>query len=689
MGIRSFLLSWCPFSRTTGTNRPAHAQAPPKRPVAPIPCAPRAAQTTHSQLELVVERVAVTSAPVSQVAGPQIYTLQHGSYYLGAKTKLATREDNLRQKLAAQIGKGAVIPTVLLNCHEKTKAEDLYKTANSFLSNDDVCTKDFLTNVVILQRRKPASPGWPHVDLVEYVSQQDNERFNWPLSHQIEIEAHGLPQGPYFLTPDNFLAEAWRLYPDTQDAFATTFAPTSAPSSVRPLATIDRGGIWRSVAVPSRLYYTAKPDKPLAGLRVTVKDNFKVAGAKTTQNNRAFVELYPPDQETAPYIEELRRLGAVVVGKTKMCAFASSEEATDQWIDFHAPFNPRADGYQSPSGSTTGGAVSLAAYDWLDFSVGTDTTGSIRWPAAWNGLYGMRLTWGAESLSGVFPSCRAMDTLGLLCRDIDLLRKVISASLPSLKECSVKPTRIWYPRDFFPHANARQQAMVDNFVENLEGILGVKRTVFSIAEKWDQCPPEKAQGKSLREFIDKTAEYPFYYDGYNEFAQFREDYEKEFRKPVYVGPYMRWKWDHGATITVSQKDEELNNLDVYKRWFEDTILSSGSSEGSSDAILILPCGSGAPKYRDTPNGLPGVVPPYSPNYVASMLGLPQIVVPIGQLPFDSRITKTTEQLPIVASIAGAPKSDLLLVDLAKYVLQRSEKPTKVETGKYTFRQTSS
>ncbi|KAK3933741.1 putative amidase [Diplogelasinospora grovesii] len=591
-------------------------------------------------------------------------------------------------------GQGGVIPTILLDYHEKTKAEDLYKTANSFLSNDDVCTKDFLTVVVILQRNKSASPDWPHVDLVEYVSRQDKERFNWPLACQIEIEAYGLPQGPYFLTPDNFLAEAWRLYPDTQDAFATTFAPTSATSrdkanemsslsSVRPLATIDDGAIWRSVAVPSRLYYTADSDKPLAGLRVTVKDNFKVAGVKTTQNNRAFVELYPPDQETAPYIEELRRLGAVVVGKTKMCAFASSEEATDQWIDFHAPFNPRADGYQSPSGSTTGGAVSLAAYDWLDFSVGTDTTGSIRWPAAWNGLYGMRLSWGAESLEGIFPSCWEMDTLGLLCRDIDLLR-VISDSLPSCKECSVKPTRIWYPMDFFPHSNLRQQAMVDDFVETLEGILGVKRTVFSIAGKWDQCPPEKAQGKSLREFISKTAEYLFYYDGYNKFAQFREDYEKRFRKPVYVGPYMRWKWDHGATITESQRDDERNNLEDYRRWFEDTILSSGGSEGSSNAILILPCGSGEPKYRDTPNGPPGVVPAYSPSYIASMLRLPQIIVPIGQDPFHSRITQTTEQLPIVASMAGARGSDLLLFDLARAVLKRSGKPTKVEPGKYIF-----
>lgn len=67
-------------------------------------------------------------------------------------------------------------------------------------------------------------------------------------------------------------------------------------------------------------------------------------------------------------------MGAVIVGKSKFSAFASFEEATDQWIGFHAPFNPRADGYQSPSGSTSGGATSLAGYKWLGFSIGTDST---------------------------------------------------------------------------------------------------------------------------------------------------------------------------------------------------------------------------------------------------------------------------------------------------------------------------
>ncbi len=117
------------------------------------------------------------------------------------------------------------------------------------------------------------------------------------------------------------------------------------------------GGLWRHVAVPSRLYTPRSAEKPLGGRRFSIKDNFKVEGIKTTQTNRAFVDLHGPEMETAEFVKHLLRLGAVIVGKTKMCAFASSEEATDQWIDFHAPFNPRADGYRSSSGSTTRGAA--------------------------------------------------------------------------------------------------------------------------------------------------------------------------------------------------------------------------------------------------------------------------------------------------------------------------------------------
>jgi len=114
-------------------------------------------------------------------------------------------------------------------------------------------------------------------------------------------------------------------------------------------------------------------------MRISIKDNFALAGIKSTMMNRAYTELYDRKQASAKHVQKLMDLGAIIVGKTKMSAFASAEEPTDQWIDYHCPFNPRGDKYQSPSGSTTGGAAALAGYDWLDASIGTDSMFSLRW----------------------------------------------------------------------------------------------------------------------------------------------------------------------------------------------------------------------------------------------------------------------------------------------------------------------
>lgn len=103
-----------------------------------------------------------------------------------------------------------------------------------------------------------------------------------------------------------------------------------------------------------------------------LKDIFRLKGTKVTMMNRSYMELYSTDEESADYVKKLVDLGAVIVGKTKMTSFASPEEPTDQWIDFHCPFNPRGDNYQSPSSSSTGAAVALAGYSWLDYSVAGD-----------------------------------------------------------------------------------------------------------------------------------------------------------------------------------------------------------------------------------------------------------------------------------------------------------------------------
>lgn len=127
-----------------------------------------------------------------------------------------------------------------------------------------------------------------------------------------------------------------------------------------------------TIGVPSRLYFTPTKEKPLAGLRIAVKDTQNVRGVKTTGSSRAWAQLYGPQEESAGGVQRLLDHGAIVVGKLKSTQFGESEWATRDWVDYHAPWNPRGDGYQTPSASSSGSAASVAAYDWLDLTTGTD-----------------------------------------------------------------------------------------------------------------------------------------------------------------------------------------------------------------------------------------------------------------------------------------------------------------------------
>lgn len=128
-------------------------------------------------------------------------------------------------------------------------------------------------------------------------------------------------------------------------------------------------GLSKTIPVPSRFYHHADAERPLAGARVSVKDNFDVEGVRTTLSSRAWAELHPEGATTsAPYVSRLLEQGAIIVGKTKTTQFGTGRE----WVDFQMPANPRGDGYQEPSGSSTGAAASLAGYPWLDYAVGSD-----------------------------------------------------------------------------------------------------------------------------------------------------------------------------------------------------------------------------------------------------------------------------------------------------------------------------
>ena len=150
---------------------------------------------------------------------------------------------------------------------------------------------------------------------------------------------------------------------------------------------------------------------PMHGVPVAVKDQFLSAGVRTTGGSRILAD-YVPDED-ATVIANLKRAGAILLGKTNLTEFA----ITGFSHRFSTPRNPwdlnaYAGGSSSGSGAATGAYLCAT-------SLGEDTGGSIRFPATWCGLVGLRPTWGLVSRYGVMRGVWSMDTVGPISRTVE------------------------------------------------------------------------------------------------------------------------------------------------------------------------------------------------------------------------------------------------------------------------------
>ena len=203
---------------------------------------------------------------------------------------------------------------------------------------------------------------------------------------------------------------------DPLQVIATTLARIEAS---------DRPEAWTFVVPASDLEVTAAAlsrefaecgaavfeRKPLFGVPFAVKDNIDIAGLPTTAACPAFA--YTPT-ETAFAVQRLIDAGAILIGKTNLDQFATGLVGTRS--PFGAVRQVSHPGYVS-GGSSSGSAVTVAQ-GIVAFSLGTDTAGSGRVPASFNGIVGLKPTLGLVSKRGVVPACKSLDTLSIFAHDV-------------------------------------------------------------------------------------------------------------------------------------------------------------------------------------------------------------------------------------------------------------------------------
>jgi len=151
---------------------------------------------------------------------------------------------------------------------------------------------------------------------------------------------------------------------------------------------------------------------PLHGIPIGLKDLIDTAGVRTTCGSALFADRIPT--EDAYIVQRLKIAGAVLIGKQNMQEFAYGGTSTSSYFGpVHNPW-----GTDRIAGGSSGGSAAAVATGMCFASIGTDTGGSVREPAAFCGIVGLKPTYGRVSVRGVFPLSPSLDHVGPLCRDV-------------------------------------------------------------------------------------------------------------------------------------------------------------------------------------------------------------------------------------------------------------------------------
>jgi amidase len=223
-----------------------------------------------------------------------------------------------------------------------------------------------------------------------------------------------------------------QLWAKTDAGWVVRAAHVSLPAPAIATAT------WRVVGSP---LVAGASSGSLVGQTVAVKDLFEVAGFAVGAGVPAYLAEQGPAAGTAPAVEALLSAGASVTGIAQTDEFAYSIAGRN--VHYGTPPNPAVPG-AVPGGSSSGPASAVATGQ-VTIGLGTDTGGSIRVPASYNGLWGLRTTHGAVSRSGLLPLAPSFDTVGWLTRDAATLAASARASLDPSAQSSVSPSFVVAP----------------------------------------------------------------------------------------------------------------------------------------------------------------------------------------------------------------------------------------------------
>jgi aspartyl-tRNA(Asn)/glutamyl-tRNA(Gln) amidotransferase subunit A len=370
---------------------------------------------------------------------------------------------------------------------------------------------------------------------------------------------------------------------------------------------------------------------PLHGVPISLKDNICTLGVRTTAGSKILRDFIP--QRNATVVRRLRGAGAIVLGKTNLHEFAYG--VTTNNPHFGPTRNPW-DPARIPGGSSGGSAAAVAA-GLCFLSVGSDTGGSIRIPAALCGIVGFKPTFGLVSCHGVVPLAASLDHVGPLARtvpDAAILLGVLAGRDIGASRASKRRLRLGWPRGYF--------------WEKLDE--EVRRLVEAAARSFERegCALEEIALPHLSDSVEPStqialAEARHFHESAGYYPARAEDYSEEVRKRLELGGQIR-AIEYLEALEVRQQvrgefDAALANVDAIlaptvpvaaPRIAEERVRIGTEEEAVRGALLRL-------------------------NRPANFTGHPAISVPCGF---------TRAGLPVGLQIIGRAFEEALLLRLA-------------------------
>jgi len=363
----------------------------------------------------------------------------------------------------------------------------------------------------------------------------------------------------------------------------------------------------------------------LAGLTFGVKDIYDIAGHKTGFGNPDWLNSHPPASRTAPAVEMLLAAGADMIGKTQTDELTYS--LTGENAHYGTPLNVRAPG-RIPGGSSSGSAAAVAG-ELVDFALGSDTGGSVRAPASFCGLYGLRPTHGCVSLAGACALAPSFDTAGWFARDAELLQRVGQVLLGESGDSPCGAALL--AADALSLAVPEAAAALQPAFERIAAVLGGLHPVTVSHEglpQWFQAF-RILQGAEIR-------------------AQLGE-WVARVRPQLGPGVQERMLW----TTTISAT--EVTAAQVLR----DTVRSRMDKLLAGNAVLVLPTLPDIAPLCGTSAAAPDTFRSHMMSLlcISSLAGLPQVSLPLA----------TLQGCPLGISLIAARGADALLLALARRI----------------------